>query len=319
VRVLITGASGLAGGWLARACRDGGDQVLGLSRSGAAPDGCEGVALDLTDGPGVRSLVASWAPEVVYHLAALSSVGRSWEEPGRTLAANVSGAVELLEAVRAHAIDARVVWVSSGEVYGSSAALPIGEDSVPAPESPYAVSKLAAEQLAAVYAAAHDLRVVVARPFSHAGPGQRPIFLMANLCRQAALGRRDGVARLRITTGNPDTRRDFTDVRDVVRAYRLLAASSRSGIFNVCSGASVSAAEQVATLAQLIAPIEVNHVIDPSLVRASEITELRGDPSRLTAITGWTPQIPFAHTMADTLAFWERELGAVRHSGPTPA
>jgi nucleoside-diphosphate-sugar epimerase len=143
------------------------------SRSGTAPDGCEGVAVDLTDGSGVRALVRRWTPEVIYHLAALSSDGRSWEEPERTLSANAGGAIELLEAVRAHAMHARVVRASSREVYGSAAALPIDEGSAPAPESPYAVSKLAAEQLAAVYAAAHGLRVVIARPFSHSGPGRR--------------------------------------------------------------------------------------------------------------------------------------------------
>ncbi len=303
MRALITGASGFAGGWLARACVTSGDEVLGVSRSGVVPAGCEGAALDLRDGDGVRSLVEAWSPEVVYHLAALSSVARSWTEPQATVAANVSGAVSLLEALRGR--DLRVVWVSSREVYGTVPDPPIDELRPPSPESPYAVSKLAGEQLAAVYAHAHGLRLVVARPFAHAGPGQRPMFLLSNIAWQATQARRGGARSLRVTTGNGDVRRDVTDVRDVVRAYRMLAASELDGIVNVCSGTTRSTAEQVAELARQVDDLEIEHVVDPALVRATEVMELRGDPSRLRTLTGWRPQIPYAQTLADTLAFWE--------------
>jgi GDP-4-dehydro-6-deoxy-D-mannose reductase len=307
VRVLVTGASGFAGGWLCRACLEAGDEVVGVSRTGTVPGGAEGVALDLRDGDSVAALVRSRRPEVVYHLAALSSVGRSWTEPRATLDANVGGAGSLLEALRAGAPQARVVWVSSSEVYGTVES-PISESSAPAPESPYAVSKLAGEQLAAVYARAHGMRLVIARPFSHAGPGQRPIFLVSNIARQAAQARRAGDGALRLVTGNADVRRDVTDVRDVVRAYRLLAGSELEGVYNVCSAVTRSTAEQVAELGRLIAPIEVEHVVDPALVRSSEVMELRGDHSRLTAATGWAPAIDYAQTVGDTLAFWDREL-----------
>jgi GDP-4-dehydro-6-deoxy-D-mannose reductase len=299
VRALITGASGFAGGWLGRTCAAAGDEVVMLTRAVA----------DLRDPAAVAAAVRAATPNVVYHLAALSSVGRSWDEPAATLEANVGGAINLLEAVRAQAPDARVVWVSSCEVYGSPTALPTAENAPAAPASPYAVSKLAGEQLARVYAQAHGLRVVVARPYSHSGPGQRPIFLLSNLARQAAEGRRAGIARLRVVTGNPDTRRDFCDVRDVVRAYRELAAlEPADGVYNVCSGVSVSTAEQVAALAELIAPITVEHVVDPARVRASEVMELRGDHARLTAATGWEPEIPFRRMMADTVQWWAAEL-----------
>jgi GDP-4-dehydro-6-deoxy-D-mannose reductase len=121
------------------------------------------------------------------------------------------------------------------------------------------------------------------------------------------------VTRLQIVTGNPQTRRDFTDVRDVVRGYRLLGHAICSGkpgtsgaVFNVSSGHSVSAAEQVAMLAELVSPIDVEHVVDPAKIRASEVMDLRGDPSRLRTITGWEPSIPLRQTMADTIAWWER-------------
>jgi GDP-4-dehydro-6-deoxy-D-mannose reductase len=309
----VTGASGLAGGWLCQACVEAGDDVVGVSRSGIVPDAvCDGVALDLNDADAIAALVASWAPEIVYHLAALSSVGRSWDQPGVTLHSNVGGALNLLEAVRASARDAHLVWVSSCEVYGAPALLPTPELAPYAPANPYAVSKAAGEMLAEVYARSHGLRVTCARPYSHAGPRQRPQFLLSNLSRQAAVARRDAVSTLEVVTGNPDTRRDFTDVRDVVRAYRMLAARppepGEMAIYNVCSGRSISTTDQVATVARLLEPIVVEHVVDPGRVRASEVMELRGDHAKLTAATGWRPTIALEQTMADTIAWWEEQL-----------
>ncbi|MGI8712067.1 MAG: GDP-mannose 4,6-dehydratase, partial [Solirubrobacteraceae bacterium] len=247
---------------------------------------------------------------VVYHLAALSSVGRSWAAPAETLSDNVGAGANLLEALRLRAPEARVVWVSTCEVYGQPKALPITEAARLAPANPYAVSKVAGELLCDVYADAYQLNIVRARPFSHSGPGQLPIFLLSSLARQAAEGRLAGVSGLRIVIGNPDTRRDFTDVRDIVRAYRILGNGSMGGVYNVASGRSVSAAEQVALLGEVLAPIAVEHVVDPARVRAHEVMDLRGDHSRLTADTGWEPRIPFRQTIADTVAWWEAELAA---------
>ena len=260
-------------------------------------------------------MVRSVRPEVVYHLAALSHVGRSWSEPAETLDANVAGAVSVLEAVRVGAPDARVVWASSCEVYGRAASLPVVEDAPLVPATPYAVSKIAGDQLAGVYAEAYRLSVVRARPFNHVGPGQLPIFIISSLAQQAARARVDRVSRLSVVTGNPETRRDYTDVRDVVRAYRLLAVASvpAGAVFNVCSGVSVSAAENVATVASLIAPIEVEHVVDPARVRAREVMDHRGSFARLEAATGWRPEIPLRQTIADTIEWWELQMGGVTH------
>jgi GDP-4-dehydro-6-deoxy-D-mannose reductase len=138
------------------------------------------------------------------------------------------------------------------------------------------------------------------------------MFVLSNLARQGAVARRDGLSSLEVVTGNPDTRRDFTDVRDVARAYRLLAALPAAAgtmeIYNVCSGRAVSTAEQVAVLARQLHPIAIRHVVDPTRVRASEVMELRGDHAKLTAATEWRPRIPFEQTMADTIEWWEREL-----------
>ena len=315
MRVLITGASGFAGSWLCRHCAEAGDEVVALSRRGLVPDGSGlGAAVDLRDGAAVREAVRAAAPELVYHLASLTSVGRSWESPSQTLGTNDAIAVNVLEALRHVAGGAPVVWVSSCEVYGTRAALPTTEDEPMVPANPYAVSKVSGEMLAELYAEAYGLEILRARPYSHSGPGQLPIYLLSSLASQGAEGRRAGAARLEIVTGNPDTRRGFTDVRDVVRAYRLLGHALVSGkpgasgaVFNVSSGRSISSGEQVALLADLIAPIKVEHVIDPDRVRASEVMELCGDPTRLRALTGWEPAIPLRQTMADTIACWERQ------------
>jgi GDP-4-dehydro-6-deoxy-D-mannose reductase len=308
MRVLITGASGFVGGWLARLCVEAGDEVIGVSRSGETPLGA-GVCLDLTDTPAVAATLADVRPEAIYHLAALSHVGRSWEQPAPTMAENVGSAVALLEGIRTQAPDARVLWASTCEVYGPPATLPVIEDAPLAPANPYAVSKAAGDMLAGVYANAHDLSILRARPFNHVGPGQLPIFIVSSLAQQAAQARVDGARELTIVTGNPDTRRDYTDVRDVCRAYRQLVTSpSDPGIYNIASGVSVSARELVALVADLIGPIPVSHEIDPARVRAHEVMENRGSAAKLRAAVGWEPELPLRQTVADTIAWWEREL-----------
>jgi GDP-4-dehydro-6-deoxy-D-mannose reductase len=311
LRVLITGASGFAGSYLVRACVNAGDEVIALSRGGpSASDGIDERRVDLRDQAALRSVLHDAEPEVIYHLAALSSVGRSWEDPTGTVRDNVSTSVNMLEAWRLDAPRARMIWVSSCEVYGAAARLPIGEDEPVQPANPYAVSKVTGDLLAAVYADAHSLDLVRARPFNHAGPGQRPVFVVSSLARQAAEGRLAGASRIRIATGNPETRRDFTDVRDVVRAYRVLAARAEPGIYNVCSGRSTSAAEQLRVLAEVVAPLAIDHEVDAARVRAHEVMDLRGSNARIRDAVGWEPEISFEDTMRDTVAWWERELAS---------
>jgi GDP-4-dehydro-6-deoxy-D-mannose reductase len=296
VRALITGGTGFAGRHLAEHCAAEGDTVVEIARSAGT---------DLLDAPATRRAVAAAAPDVVYHLAAQAHVGRSWEDPATTLSGNLAMAVHLLEAVRLQAPDATVVAVSSGEVYGPPSTLPVTEDAPLRPQNPYAVSKAAVDLLARFYVDAHGLRVVIPRAFNHAGPGQEPLYAIASFARQAAAGDV-------IVTGNPDTRRDYTDVRDVVRAYRLLATAGVPGeAYNVCSGHSTSAGELVAMLGA------DEHRVDPGLVRAHEVMEIRGSNEKLRAATGWEPLIPLEQTLRDTLEFW-REAPAEGLEPPTP-
>jgi GDP-4-dehydro-6-deoxy-D-mannose reductase len=301
-RIVITGASGFAGGHLADACTTEGDDVVALSRA-------EGV--DLLDPDAASRAIARAEPAVVYHLAAKASVGRSWQDPRRALTENITMTLNVLEAARTEAPGARVVVAGTGEVYGPPEHLPVTEDAPLHPQNPYAVSKAAAELLAGFYADAHDAHVIRTRAFNHAGPRQSPIFAIASFARQVAEGRLRGDHPVRVVTGNPDVRRDFTDVRCVVRAYRLLAARAPAGVYNVCSGFTPSITEIVAQLGE-VARVAIDHVVDRDLVRGHEVMEVRGSHDRLTSATGWEPMIPFERTLGDAVAWWERELAAAR-------
>jgi len=255
--------------------------------------------------------VAAAAPAVVFHLAALAHVGRSWRAPEETLSANQAMVLHLLEAVREHAPGARVVCVSSGEVYGLPATLPVDEDAPLRPRNPYAVSKAAGELIAGFYADVHGLDVVSPRAFNHAGPSQPPLFVIASFARQVAVGLEAGDAPIRVVTGNADARRDFTDVRDVVRAYRLLAEADLTGPVNVCSGRSVAARELIDGLAA-VTGAEIDHVVDPALVRAHEVMDVHGSAARIHAATGWEAEIPLERTLNDAVAWWREEIRAGR-------
>ena len=291
-RVFITGASGFAGTHLVAACESAGDEVVPAPPSSSA---------DLRDPAVARSLVADARPDVVYHLAARAHVGQSWDDPLGTLAANVAVTANVLDAVRFEAPDAVFVSVGSGEEYGPPETVPTTEDHPLRPQNPYAVSKASGGLAARFYADAYGLRVVHARAFNHSGPGQEPIYAIAAFAQQIARGLDAGEDPIRIETGNADTRRDYTDVRDIVRAYRLLAEHGSPGeVYNVCSGVTRSARELVAGLGE-IAGVAVDHVVDPARVRAHEVMEIRGDASKLRGATGWEPAIPIDQTLADLL------------------
>jgi GDP-4-dehydro-6-deoxy-D-mannose reductase len=293
LRVFITGASGFAGPYLVAACEAGGDTVI------AAPPSSEA---NLADADVARRLIAEARPDVVYHLAARAHVGQSWADPAGTFAANIGIAANVFEAVRAEAPEATLVVAGSSEEYGPpTETLPMTEEHRLRPQNPYAASKASAGVLARFYADAYGLRIVYARPFNHSGPGQKPIYAIAAFAEQVARGHAAGENPIRVVTGSPDTRRDYTDVRDIVRGYRLLAEHGEPGeAYNICSGVSYSARELVAALGT-IAGVAVDHVVDEAKVRANEVADVRGSAARLHAATGWQPEIPLEQTLRDTL------------------
>ena len=296
MRALITGGKGFVGQWLAAHLKDRGDEVAVID-----------IETDVADGAAVRRVMADVLPEAIYHLAAMTHVGESWENPGQVLRVNVLGTAEILAAARSIGGSPRVLVVSSAEVYGivTPAQLPIGEDTPTEPASPYAASKLAAEAVAFQAWRGFGQPVVVVRPFNHIGPGQSPNFFVPALAKRIVDATRSGARSLPV--GTLTTRRDFTDVRDVVAAYRLLIERGVPGeVYNVCSGRDVAMSEVAAKLLEL-AGADLTLQTDPALVRPVDVPVLRGSAERLRAATGWVPQIPLATTLADVLTSWEAD------------
>ena len=301
MRALVTGGHGFVGGWLRAHLEEQGDEIVG-------PE----FEVDVRDAAALRSALDEARPDAVYHLAALSHVGESWDAPEQTFVVNALGTLHLLEAARALAVPPRLLLVCSAEVYGSvrPEQLPITEDTPLRPMTPYAASKVAAEFLGLQSYLAHQLPVVRVRAFNHVGPGQAPTFVVSSLARQVALAEREGGTRLCV--GNLTPRRDFTDVRDVVRAYRLLVERGQPGeVYNVCSGRDV-AVEELARLMLDRAGLDLEVAVDPELVRPVEVPVVRGDPSKVQAATGWRPLIPLDKTLDDALTYWRSELARSR-------
>ena len=299
VKAFVTGASGFVGRHLVAHLRDCGDEVVPTDRSDGGPD--------LLDADGFATLVAEVHPDVIYHLAGQADVGRSWTAPVETLRANVEGTYNVLEAARSAEVG-RVLTVTSADIYGvvSTDELPLTESAPVRPVSPYAASKAAADLLALQAHLGHGQDVVRARSFNHLGPGQSDRFVCSALAARIAANELSGETEVR--AGNLSPRRDFTDVRDVVRAYRLLAERGRSGeAYNVCTGTSTSVQEVMDRLLAM-AGHEMHLSTDPELFRPADLVELRGDPSRIASDTGWAPNHVLDGTLIDLLEDWRRRL-----------
>ncbi|HXY94234.1 MAG TPA: GDP-mannose 4,6-dehydratase [Acidimicrobiia bacterium] len=293
MRAAITGARGFAGRHLAAHLLDEGDDVVGLDVVGETP-------IDVTDADAVLITVSTARPEVLYHLAAWTHVGESFGNEDAVQRVNVDGTANVLAACVAGGVR-RVVVVGSSEEYGSVGVRsdPIREDEPLRPLSPYARTKVAAEELALTAGRDGPLEVVCVRSFSHTGPGQSPRFLVPGLAARIVVAERTG--RGEIVIGNLDPVRDYSDVRDVVRAYRMLADRGEPGhVYNVCSGHGRSVAE-IATALLELADRRLQLVVDPELVRPTDVPRLVGDGTRLRLATGWQPAIPFERTLADVL------------------
>jgi GDP-4-dehydro-6-deoxy-D-mannose reductase len=237
-------------------------------------------------------------------LAAFTHVGQSWGEPQEVFRVNAGGTLNLLEAARRCPSPPRVLLTSSAEVYGAVKPeyLPLTEGSSLLPVSPYAASKVAAEFLGVQAHLGHGLPVIRARSFNHVGPGQAPSFAVSALAKRIVEAERAGGKELRV--GNLRPRRDFTDVRDVVRAYRLLILRGEAGaVYNVCSGIDV-AIEDVAHRLLAIAGSHLDLIADPSLERPADVPVLRGDSTLLRSATGWRPEIPLDATLRAVLDHW---------------
>ena len=313
MRALVTGISGFVGGHLAEHLLESGDLVVGLSSSGRWPENLahlgHGARIEPCDlaaiGQGAMTdLIGRKQPEVIYHLAAQANPQASVADPRGTWALNLGGTLTLLEAVKASGLKPRVVLVGSGVCYGNPAPehMPVDESCPLRPNNPYSASKGAADLLGVQHYLAHGTDVVMVRPFNHAGPRQSSAYVLGALARQVAeveAGRKP-----RVEVGNLDVIRDFTDVRDVVRAYRLLATEGDPGeIYNLGSGRGTRLLDALEILRGLAGvPIEVH--VDPARVRPVDQPLLVADASKLRAATGWEPRFSIEVTLADMLDDW---------------
>jgi GDP-4-dehydro-6-deoxy-D-mannose reductase len=304
-RILVTGIEGFAGGHLARHLTSAGHEVIGLHWADA-PVGLPGELHrgDVCDFDATRALIETTKPDGIIHLAGISSVAMSESYQMATYKVNALGTLRLLEAVRQLQLKCRVILISSADVYGrSNIGRPLTEDLPSQPLSPYALSKHMTGEAGLFYHRAFGLDTVVLRPFSHTGPGQTTAFVfpkVANAIAQIEKGKQDPV----IEMGDLSVRRDYTDVRDVVRAYLLALERCTAGeTYNVTSGKPLVLREEVNYLCSL-ARVPVRVESSRARFRPHDIPLLTGDPSKFTAATGWKPEIPFAKTLSDLLDYY---------------
>ncbi|MDP2034497.1 MAG: GDP-mannose 4,6-dehydratase [Polaromonas sp.] len=290
--ILVTGLSGFVGAHICPLVN-------------AVDLGGSGRFVDLRDPAGVRQAVSRLSPTAVIHLAGQSSIGGAIENPMETYEVNFIGTLNLLNALRDAGFQGRFLYVGSAEVYGvvPETELPVAENRTLQPQNPYAVSKVAAEALCYQWSQAGPFEIVMARPFNHIGPGQTTRFAVADFAQQitrARMGKRDRI----LQTGDVDTTRDFTDVRDIARAYVSLLESGVNGeIYNVCSGVEKSLREVIAMLCKT-AGVEMHIEVMPERLRSSDRRRMRGSFERLHSRTDWRPQIPLEKTLQDILNYW---------------
>jgi len=322
MRALITGVTGFAGSHLADLllAEHPELEVAGMYRWRSPMDNLAGIEgrvtlyeTDLRDYISVQRTLDACRPDLIFHLAAQSYVPASWTGPAETLTTNLLGQTYLLEAVRALGLDPAIQLACSSEEYGLVLPheVPIRETNPLRPLSPYAVSKVAQDYQGYQYFQSYGLRIVRTRAFNHTGPRRGEVFAASSFARQLARIEL-GLAEPVIEVGNLDAVRDFTDVRDIVRAYVLAATMCEPGeVYNIASGSGHSIRELLDTLIAL-SGLEVEVSIDPQRLRPSDVEILIGDSTRFRERTGWRPAIPLETTLSDLLDYWRRRLRASR-------
>jgi GDP-4-dehydro-6-deoxy-D-mannose reductase len=318
IKALITGYGGFVGSFLARELLQNGRKVYGAVFAGLnelsplhKPLEKKVVRhpLQLLDYDNVKKVIDEIRPDEVYHLAGISHVPTSWKNPRLTYSVNVSGSLNLLDALRQSGKDVKILVITSAEVYGSpdQDKLPTVEDQPLLPESPYAASKASLDLLSMQWSRFPRMHVVRARPFSHTGPGQTPAFVCPAFAKQiAAISL--GIEKPEMKIGDLSAKRDFSDVRDVVRAYRLMLDKAENGeVFNVCSGKSRTISGILRTL-KSFSKVKIKVETDPERLRPSDIPETRGSHKKLTLATGWKPEIKFSDTLREIYDYWIKTL-----------
>lgn len=312
-KALIIGASGFVGPYLARQLSgESRMQVYATKRlNGKRVDiPAEVYDLNILNKDEIVDLLYKIRPDYIFHLAAQSSVALSWENPGLTIDVNIKGSVNVLDAVRELYYKPRVVLIGSGEEYGHirPGETPISEDNHLRPGNLYAATKACQNMIAKIYTTAYDMELIMVRAFNHIGPGQAPIYVVSDFCRQVVeieKGLREPV----MMVGNLKAMRDFTDVRDVVRAYALLAQYGKRGeTYNVGSGHAISIRE-ILDLIIAQSDVDVEVKVDPNKIRPVDVPIIEADTAKLREATGWERKIPLTQTIRETMDYWRNHIG----------
>lgn len=312
-KVLITGISGFVGHYLTSALQESLFEIHGTVRE-IQPDRFDATVTlheaDLLKKEDAIEVVKKVKPDFIYHLAALTSPAESFKQPLKTIHDNTLLQLNILEAVREAGLEeSRMLVTSSAEVYGKveEKDLPLNEESPMRPTSPYGVSKITQDYLAFQNYLAYNMNIIRVRPFNHIGPGQTAVFVVPAFAKQIAeieKGNKEPILKV----GNLEAKRDFTDVRDIVRAYVMLMEKGKSGeVYNIGSGKSHKIQEILDMLLGM-SKTKVQIVEDPNLLRPSDIPETRCDNTKITKTTGWTPEIPIEQSLEDVLNYWRETV-----------
>jgi GDP-4-dehydro-6-deoxy-D-mannose reductase len=322
MRLLITGITGFVGSHMAEYALAHGAEVFGSSRWRSRTENIEHlhsqiklIECDLRDLASVRGLLETTEPTHVVHLAAQSFVGASWHMPAETLSTNIISQVNLLEGIRRFTVAPRVLVVGSSEEYGlvHPDELPIRETNPLRPLSPYAVSKVAQDMMGYQYFMSYGLPIIRTRAFNHEGPRRGDVFVTSNFAKQVA-EIEAGLREPMISVGDLTPRRDFSDVRDIVRGYWLLLEQGEPGeVFNLCSGRSWAIQQVLDFFLDQSRVKKIAVEVDPARLRPSDVMILEGDSSKIRKATGWGVEIPFERTLKDLLAYWrQRTMSSAR-------
>lgn len=315
-KVLITGITGFAGSHLAELLvKSGKYEVIGTHVSDRHLSNLDNVKgnvtlykFNLSEATAIQNLIGKLKPDTIFHLAASTSVPESFKKPAEILMNNIISELNILEAVREHNLsNSRIVIIASAHVYGMVNAkdLPISENTGFKPDNPYAVSKIAQDYLGLSYHLSHKLNIIRLRPFNHIGPRQSPEISISRFAKIIAEIEKEKSDPM-IKVGNLSAKRDFTDVRDMVRAYLIASEKCTSGeAYNIGSGVSYSIKEMLNKLISLSGK-KLKVLIDPSLYRPSDIPELRCNPFKFRQATGWEAEIPLEKTLQDMLDYWRK-------------
>ncbi len=306
MKSLITGAGGFVGPYLVAHLIAQGHTVYGIERAERNVKNCEMFAADILDKKKIPEIIKKIKPDYIFHLAGQSSVEVSWKEPQLTMDINVRGTVNLLNAVAKAKINPKIIIVSSSEIYGRPVKLPLKEDHPLNPTSPYGESRLLQEKAVKEIAKKHKLQVVIARSFPHTGPGQVPKFVCPAFAEQIIMIERKKTEPV-IKVGNLDNERDFADVRDVVKAYLLMADKGKNGeAYNVCYGKSWKIKKILSYLLKN-STVKPKIIVDPAKLRKGDMKKVVGSHAKLTKDTGWKPAIKFEKTLEDIITYWRKQ------------